>query len=71
MGSRQVWCDLAGLFRWKFSLVKQDFLKAKETFDKLSLLWDSPSKTYTKRCEMYLKSQIDDSWDWVWNLDEK
>lgn len=50
---------------------KKLFQEAFDIFSKLSGLWDPPSKTYKKRCEMYLVNPPSEDWDGVWILDEK
>lgn len=50
---------------------KKSFQEAFEIFSKLAQLWDAPSKTYKKRCEMYLVNPPSEDWDGIWVLDEK
>lgn len=50
---------------------KKLFQEAFDMFSKLSELWDPPSKTYKKRCEMYLVNPPSEDWDGIWVLDEK
>lgn len=49
----------------------QDFEKAKKIFKKCSDLGDEPSETYYQRCRKFIYEWTPDSWDWVWNFDEK
>ena len=50
---------------------KRDFSKAKDIFQKLLKLWDTPSKTYIKRCDIYIANAPDENWDWVWTMESK
>lgn len=50
---------------------EKDFQKAKEIFEKLSALWDEPSKVFFNRCEIFLKNWIEDDWDWIWKMEWK
>ncbi len=49
----------------------KNFEEAKKIFQKLSLLWDTPSNTYIKRCEIYIKDSPSENWDWVWTMKTK
>ncbi len=51
--------------------MNRDFEKAKEIFEKLSKLWDNPSKVYEKRCEIFIKNPPENNWDGIWTMDEK
>ena len=51
--------------------IQKKFLEAKETFQKLSLAWDAPSKTYLERCENFLITPPQEDWDGVWRMMEK
>lgn len=51
--------------------INRDFKKAKEIFEKLSKLWDNPSKVYEKRCEIFIKNPPENNWDGIWTMDEK
>ncbi len=51
--------------------LSRDFKSALSLFEKLSNLWDTPSKVYITRCNMYLETPPDDKWDWVWTMKTK
>ncbi len=51
--------------------MNKKFLEAKEIFEKLAKLWDNPSKVYYKRCEIFLQTPPNQSWDGIWTMDEK
>ncbi|MDD5769831.1 MAG: adenylate/guanylate cyclase domain-containing protein [Candidatus Gracilibacteria bacterium] len=51
--------------------VNRQFNEALKIFSYLDELGDNPSKTYKKRCEMYLINSPSEDWDGVWVLDEK
>lgn len=51
--------------------MKKNFSQAKEVFEKLSKLWDNPSKVYVERCEVFLKNPPGEDWDGIWTMDEK
>ena len=64
--------DIVTKFDWAISLyLKREFKKALTIFEELSKLWDKPSDTYIKRCNMYLKTPPEDNWDWVWTMKTK
>lgn len=59
-------------FMWAISLYRdRNFKDAKDVFEKLALEWDNPSKTYTHRCEHYIKNPPENNWDGVWTMVEK
>lgn len=51
--------------------MNKKFIEAKEIFEKLSKLWDNPSKVYAKRCEVFLQNPPWENWDGIWTMDEK
>ena len=54
---------------------KKEFKKAEQSFEKLSKLWDEPSKIFEKRCrDLSIKYELEiprENWDWVWEMKEK
>ncbi len=64
--------DIVDWFHSAITLyTKRDFEQAKAIFKKLAKLWDTPSQTYIKRCDIYIKDTPDNNWDWVWTMDSK
>lgn len=62
---------IADFEKWISCYQNKAFQEAFEIFSKLAQLWDAPSKTYKKRCEMYLVNPPSEDWDGIWVLDEK
>ncbi len=49
----------------------KQFIKAKEIFEKLSDLGDTPSVIFASRCEEFIKNPPKDSWNGIWEFKEK
>ncbi|MDP5039170.1 MAG: adenylate/guanylate cyclase domain-containing protein [Candidatus Gracilibacteria bacterium] len=50
--------------------IKKDFIKAREIFEKLSLV-DNPSKIYLQRCEEFLLNPPSNDWDGIYVMKTK
>lgn len=55
---------------WILAYIKRDFQKAKEIFEKLSVV-DNPSKIYLQRCEDYILNPPSEDWDWIYVMKTK
>ena len=55
---------------WILAYIKRDFQKAKEIFEKLSVV-DNPSKIYLQRCEDYISNPPSEDWDWIYVMKTK
>jgi len=47
------------------------FNLAIKIFEKLSKIWDNPSKTYISRCEVFIEKSPEEDWDGVWTMKSK
>lgn len=50
---------------------EKDFEVASEIFEKLSKLWDEPSKVFHTRCRVFIQYPPENTWDGIWKMDEK
>jgi adenylate cyclase len=49
----------------------RNFTSAMIIFEKLVQLWDKPSETYLARCKVLIKKKLKETWDWVWEFEDK
>jgi hypothetical protein len=56
---------------WIKLYLSQDFEEAIKVFNICMQEWDIPSNTYYKRSKVFLNEPPIETWDWVWNHDEK
>jgi len=54
-----------------FLYFDKKFVEAWSIFEKLVKIWDLPSRVFLDRCEMYIKNNPWENWDWIWVMKEK